>query len=269
MRQSAAMRSSGLLFLMLSACATVPSKPPEIPVSQVGIAFDRNGNVGSFSEGLADPAAGRAVTPDDPVRIASISKLVVGIGVMKLVEQGKLGLDEDVSRQLGWTLRNPAFPDRPITLRQLLSHTSSVRDFQDQYAIPLGGSVQATMAAPHQLGPEARAGRRFFHLFEPQFPDRRFDHRAHDRRALRPMDAPRGDRADEARRLLQLADLQRREGRAGRRSHAGRQGGPRRSRRQASGLPGVRRRWSMRSSDVGGSARTARFSPRRADCGFR
>ena len=81
------MRSSGLLFLMLSACATVPAQPPEIPVSQVGVAFDRNGNVGSFSEGLADPAAARAVTPDDPVRIASISKLVVGIGAMKLVEQ--------------------------------------------------------------------------------------------------------------------------------------------------------------------------------------
>ena len=170
MRQSAAMRSSGLLFLMLSACATVPAQPPEIPVSHVGVAFDRNGNVGSFSEGLADPAAGRAVTPDDPVRIASISKLVVGIGVMKLVEQGKLDLDEDVSPRLGWTLRNPAFPDRPITLRQLLSHTSSVRDFQDQYAIPLGDSVQATMAAPTSWDPKHGPSENFFTYSNLNFP---------------------------------------------------------------------------------------------------
>jgi len=140
--------ATALLALTLSACATVPDTAPEIPLSQVGVAFDRNGNVGSFSEGVADPATARAATPDDPVRVASISKLVVAVGVMKLVEQGRLGLDNDVSRRLGWILRNPAFPDRPITLRQLLSHTSSVRDFEDQYAIPLGNSVQAVMAVP-------------------------------------------------------------------------------------------------------------------------
>ena len=127
MRQSAAMRRAALIFLMLSGCATMPAKPPEIPESQAGVAFDREGEIGSFAEGLADPAAGRVVTPDDPVRIASISKLVVAVGVMKLVEQGTLDLDGDVSRWLGWSLRNPSFPDRPITLRQLLSLTSSVR----------------------------------------------------------------------------------------------------------------------------------------------
>ncbi len=61
-------------------------------------------------------------------RIASISKLVTTLGVMKLVEEGKLALDEDVSRYLGYTFRNPHFPAVPITLRQLLSHTSSLRD---------------------------------------------------------------------------------------------------------------------------------------------
>ncbi len=136
------------VVLTLSACATVPSKPAETPYSQAGVAFDRAGEIGTFSDGLADPATGRAITPDDPVRVASISKLVVGIGVMKLVEQGKLDLDADVSTYLGWKLRNPAFADRPIRLRQLLSHTSSVRDHDDQYAIPLGTTVQSVMAAP-------------------------------------------------------------------------------------------------------------------------
>ena len=272
------MRSSGLLFLMLSACATVPAQPPEIPVSQVGVAFDRNGNVGSFSEGLADPAAGRAVTPDDPVRIASISKLVVGIGVMKLVEQGKLDLDEDVSRRLGWTLRNPAFPDRPITLRQLLSHTSSVRDFQDQYAIPLGDSVQATMAAPTSWDPKHGPSENFFTYSNLNFPivasiverttGERFDLWMR-REVIEPMklDAcynwPTCSDAKVARAVVLTQ---------------GRQAGPRRSRRQASGLPGVRRQGPMRSRPLEArrerrslrpSGRTADFDerprPRRPD----
>jgi CubicO group peptidase (beta-lactamase class C family) len=170
LRQSATMRRAALIFLMLSGCATVPAKPPEIPVSQVGVAFDREGEMGSFAEGLADPAAGRAVTPDDPVRIASVSKLVVAIGVMKLVEQGRLDLDGDVSRWLGWSLRNPSSPDRPITLRQLLSHTSSVRDFEDQYAIPLGDSVQSVMAAPTSWDPKHGPGAGYFHYSNLNFP---------------------------------------------------------------------------------------------------
>ena len=61
-------------------------------------------------------------------RIASISKLVTTLGVMKLVEDGRLALDEDIGTYLGYPVRNPAFPDVPITLRMLLTHTSSLRD---------------------------------------------------------------------------------------------------------------------------------------------
>jgi CubicO group peptidase (beta-lactamase class C family) len=61
-------------------------------------------------------------------RIASISKMMTTLGLMMLVEQGKLTLDADVGGYLGFALRNPHFPDRVITLRTLLSHTSSLRD---------------------------------------------------------------------------------------------------------------------------------------------
>ena len=64
------------------------------------------------------------MTIDDPVRVASVSKMVTAIGVMKLVDEGKIDLASDVSRWLGWRLRNPNFPDRPITLSMLLSHTA-------------------------------------------------------------------------------------------------------------------------------------------------
>lgn len=74
---------------------------------------------------------------DHKIRIASISKLVAAIAVMQLVETGKIGLDDDVSDILGWQLRNPNFPSSIITPRQLLSHTSSIRD-GSAYWLPAG-----------------------------------------------------------------------------------------------------------------------------------
>jgi CubicO group peptidase (beta-lactamase class C family) len=157
-----------LISLALAACTSLQLPPP--PLAQAGVAFDRYGELGAFAEGVADPQSRRAVTPDDPVRVASVSKLVVAVGVMKLVEAGKLDLDSDVSEWLGWSLRNPAFPDRPITLRQLLSHTSSVRDHDDQYAIPLGGSVQREMADPRSWDLKHGPGDGFFTYSNMNFP---------------------------------------------------------------------------------------------------
>ena len=71
----------------------------------------------------AQPANSRTM-----YRIASISKMMTTFGLMMLVEQGKLGLDNDVGDYLGFTLRNPHFPERALTLRALLTHTSSLRD---------------------------------------------------------------------------------------------------------------------------------------------
>ena len=118
------------------------------PVAQVRVAFDREGIVATRTEGMADLADGRKVTADDPVRVASISKLVTSIAVMRLVEAGTLDLDADVSRYLGWTLRHPTFPDTPITLRLLLSHRSSLTDAAGYYATPLGKPLSAILDDP-------------------------------------------------------------------------------------------------------------------------
>jgi hypothetical protein len=113
-RAAVNLRALALLpMLLIAACATAPHPASNMGV-EVGVAFDRSGETGAFANGLADPATGRRVTPDDAVRIASVSKLVVAIGVMRLVEAGKLDLDRDVSDWLGWPLRNPASPDRPF-----------------------------------------------------------------------------------------------------------------------------------------------------------
>lgn len=65
---------------------------------------------------------------DDIFRIASISKSFTATAIMQLVEQGKLSLDQDVSELLGFEVRNPNFPEQPITVKMLLSHTSSMSD---------------------------------------------------------------------------------------------------------------------------------------------
>jgi len=82
-----------------------------------------------------DPSLDLPVTPDTRFRVASISKPFVAVGCMTLVEAGLLNLDADVSDYLGWNLRNPAFPDTPITPAMLLSHVSSLRD-GNSYNLP-------------------------------------------------------------------------------------------------------------------------------------
>ena len=67
-------------------------------------------------------------TTDSIYRIASISKVIVAIGVLKLYEKGLVDLDEDISTYFGFKIRNPKFPDDIITLRMILTQTSSIVD---------------------------------------------------------------------------------------------------------------------------------------------
>lgn len=149
-----------MLLMMLAAASA--------PMASVRVAFDRDGVTTVDSRGLADAASGRAVTADDPVRIASISKLVVAIGVMRLVEQGVLDLDADVSERLGWRLRHPNYPDVPITLRLLLSHRSGLTDHAG-YLIALGEGIQGAVAEP-KAWDDANPPGRFFRYTNLNFP---------------------------------------------------------------------------------------------------
>ena len=66
------------------------------------------------------------VTEDTYFRIASITKMVSAIGIMQLAEQGLVDLDEDISEYFGYKIINPNHPKVPITLRQCMSHTTSL-----------------------------------------------------------------------------------------------------------------------------------------------
>lgn len=77
-------------------------------------------------DGAVTGGAGN-VTADEPLEAASIAKTIVGTCVMQLVAEGRLALDEDVSRYVGMRVAHPKHA-RAITLRMLLDHTSSIRD---------------------------------------------------------------------------------------------------------------------------------------------
>ncbi len=165
------------------------------PVATVRVAFDRDGITSTQVQGYADLAAQRKVSAGDPVRVASISKLVVAIGAMRLVEAGKLELDADVSPLLGYTLRHPRFPDVPITLRLLLSHRSGLTDAAGYYQVPLDGALKDVIDDPRAWDAEHAPGT-FFRYTNLNFPliagimenatGERFD-RLMERLVLRPL----------------------------------------------------------------------------------
>lgn len=66
------------------------------------------------------------VTENTYFKCASVTKLVTGIGLMKMMDEGILDPDEDISTYLGYTVRNKRFMNTPITLRILMSHTAGL-----------------------------------------------------------------------------------------------------------------------------------------------
>ena len=85
--------------------------------------------------GFKDVAEGTKIGVDDLFRIASISKSFTATAMMQLHEQGKFALDDDVSPALGIEVRNPNYPDIPITYRMLLSHNSSLNDTTGYFSL--------------------------------------------------------------------------------------------------------------------------------------
>jgi len=152
-------RRQALLAAAWLACAGIACANE--PVATVRVAFDREGVTATQTTGLADIDAQRAVTADDPVRIASISKLVLAIGAMRLVEDGTLDLDADVSDALGWRLRHPQHPDVPITLRLLLSHRAGLTDAAGYWQVPLGDEFRTLLDDPRAWDAEHAPGTYF------------------------------------------------------------------------------------------------------------
>lgn len=153
------------LLMAVWTIAPLPAKAQHLPPSPhqatVIVTFDTETIATPVAQGLANTTEARPVTADDPVRVASVSKLVVAMAVMRLVDAQKLDLDRDISDYLGYRVRNPAFPEKPISLRLLLSHQSSLMDGDDLYIIPLGARLQDRLNDPRLWDSAHKPGRYF------------------------------------------------------------------------------------------------------------
>ena len=78
--------------------------------------------------GFADLEEKRPYTIQTIQNIGSVSKTLIGISIMKAIEEGKLTLDTKANEVLPYKVINPYHPDKAITLKQLATHTSSINE---------------------------------------------------------------------------------------------------------------------------------------------
>lgn len=129
-----------LLLAALAACLCGPAHGDPRAAAQVDALFtqwDKSSSPGCSlaifqhdeivykrGYGMADLGRGIAITPSTVFHVASVSKQFTAAAVVLLAEEGKVSLDDPVRRYV------PELPDlgTPITIRQLVHHTSGLRD---------------------------------------------------------------------------------------------------------------------------------------------
>ncbi len=89
------------LIVVAALMTSVNVAAQEPAPATVVVGFDEETVTPLIVEGIADRETGRVVEANDPVRIASISKLIMAIATLRLVDEGKVDLDADVSDYLG------------------------------------------------------------------------------------------------------------------------------------------------------------------------
>nr|WP_299340136.1 serine hydrolase domain-containing protein [Allomuricauda sp.] len=82
--------------------------------------------VGSY--GKSDSPNNISVNDSTLFMIASCSKPITALGLMKLYDEGRIHLDDDINNYLPFKIVNPNYPSEVITFRMLLAHTSSFKD---------------------------------------------------------------------------------------------------------------------------------------------
>ena len=108
---------------------TIADRMTHYKVPGVSVAFFDHGQIiWTKTYGLADVASKKPVTPDTLFQAASISKPVAALAALRLVQDGKLTLDEDVNVKLRtWKVPENAFTVREkVTIRRILSHSAGL-----------------------------------------------------------------------------------------------------------------------------------------------
>jgi CubicO group peptidase (beta-lactamase class C family) len=106
----------------------VPARMAYYHVPGLSLACIHDGTV-EWTQGFGTArVGGELVTPETLFQASSISMPVTAVAVLRLVDQGKLDLDVDMTQYLrSWKLPTNRFTEqKKVTLRQLLSHTAGV-----------------------------------------------------------------------------------------------------------------------------------------------
>jgi len=112
-----------------AAPRTLAVRMAELKIPGVSVAFIENGKVKwTRAYGVAHAGGTQAVTPTTLFQAASMSKAFAATAALRLVEQGKLDLDEDVNSRLkAWKVpSSPYTAQQKVTLRRILSHTAGL-----------------------------------------------------------------------------------------------------------------------------------------------
>ncbi|SFG73951.1 serine hydrolase domain-containing protein [Pedobacter insulae] len=100
----------------------------------LAVAVVKNGKIiYAHSFGAKDVGKNIPLSNGDIFRIASISKSFSATAIMQLAAAKKLTLADDFSKLVGFKVRNPKFPETIITLKMILSHTSSINDSEGYF----------------------------------------------------------------------------------------------------------------------------------------
>ena len=87
---------------------------------------DKDGNTVGATAGKGNLSTGEAPPLDGEVRIGSNTKTFVAVVIMKMVEEGKVKLDEPIETYLPGLIKGQGVDGKKITVRQLLQHTSGL-----------------------------------------------------------------------------------------------------------------------------------------------
>jgi D-alanyl-D-alanine carboxypeptidase len=122
-------------FDLQSLLDSAVEKVPEVHAVALHVDAPGIGLVWDGAAGLADPTSSTEMTPQHPVRIASNTKTFVAAAVLRLVEEGRLSLDDPISEYLPddfvELLRGDGYSPEKMTVRHLLTHTSGLFDHSD------------------------------------------------------------------------------------------------------------------------------------------
>ncbi len=116
----------------LTAALTTAYKQNDFPGFSVAI-VNSDSILYENAFGFADLEKKTPYTTTTVQPIASVSKLFIGMSVMKAIEQGLFTLDTEINSILPFKLQHPYTPEVPITLRHLVTHTSGITDHADTY----------------------------------------------------------------------------------------------------------------------------------------